>query len=128
MYLWPQFWNPAWLGRSTRDSADLVLEPGRVEEKIGEGTTWCDSADPATRLKTQFRSVDFGFFCFLLKRRHFDFFLKKLTRMTRWPGQNPGPGLGLKTMLMTTLLFIYLFIYLFICAILVYIHEIDIFS
>jgi hypothetical protein len=39
-------------------------------------------------------------FVFLLKRRRFD--LKKLTRATRWPGQNPEPGPwtgpGLKTM------------------------------
>jgi len=62
MYLWPQFWNPAWLGGSTRDSVDPGLEPGRVEEKIGEGTTRCDPADPATRSKTRLRSVDFFFF------------------------------------------------------------------
>jgi hypothetical protein len=49
-------------------------------------------------------------FVFLLKRRRFD--LKKLTRATRWPGQNPEPGPwtgpatgpGLKTMLCTVAL------------------------
>jgi len=29
-------------GGSTRDPADPGLELGRVEEKIGEGKTWCD--------------------------------------------------------------------------------------
>ena len=29
------------------------LESGRVDEKIGKVMTWCDSADPATRLTQQ---------------------------------------------------------------------------
>jgi hypothetical protein len=31
----------------TRDPADLGLEPGRVEEKTGEGKTRRDPVDPA---------------------------------------------------------------------------------
>jgi hypothetical protein len=34
-------------GGSTRDLADLELEPSRVEEKIEEGKTQCDSVDMA---------------------------------------------------------------------------------
>jgi hypothetical protein len=48
------------------------LEPGRVEEKTGEGKIRCD---PATRSKTRLQSVDFFF---LLKQRRFDFFKKKI--------------------------------------------------
>jgi len=32
---------------SAWDPADPEMEPGRVEEKTGEGKTWCDLADPA---------------------------------------------------------------------------------
>jgi hypothetical protein len=118
MYLWPQFWNPAWLGGSTRDSADPGLEPGRIEEKIGEGTTRCDPADPAPRSKTRLRSVNFCFFCFLLKWRHFDFFLKENWLgqpsdpvKTQDPGLGPGRSPGWVWKLCLGQLF-YLFIYL----------------
>ena len=55
---------------------DLGLEPGQVEEKIREGKTRRDPVDPA---RPGCKLVDFCFF-FLLKRRSFDFFKKKLTR------------------------------------------------
>ena len=52
---------------------------GRVEEKTDEGKTRCDPIDPP---RPGCKPVDFCFF--LLKRRRFDFFLKKeLTRPTR---------------------------------------------
>jgi hypothetical protein len=44
------------------------LEPGLVEEKIGEGKTWCDPARPGCK--------PVGFF-FLLKQRCFDLKNKK---------------------------------------------------
>jgi len=53
-------------------------EPGRVDEKTGEGKTRRDPADPAGRLGDPARPgqepVTFVFF--LLKRRRFEFFLK----------------------------------------------------
>jgi hypothetical protein len=61
---------------------DSAGQPGtrptrdRVEEKTDEGKTRCDPIDP---LRPGCKLVDFCFF-FLLKRRSFDFFLKKLTR------------------------------------------------
>jgi hypothetical protein len=76
-------------GGSTRDPADPGPEPGRVDEKTGEGKTWrVDPADPVTNLLT------FVFFVFfLLKRRRFDFFFKELTRPTRSnPVTRPKPG------------------------------------
>jgi hypothetical protein len=44
---------------STQDQADPGLEPGRVEEKTGEGKT---RYDPATWSKTRLQPVDFFFF------------------------------------------------------------------
>ena len=84
------------------DSADPGLKLGRVEEKTGEGKTWCDLAgwpdDPVANPLT-------FFFFFLLKRRRFDFFKKELIQSrpddpvkTRNPGLGPGwpPGQVLK--------------------------------
>ena len=74
-----------------QDPADPGLEPGRVEEKTGEGKT---RYDPATWSKTRLQPVDFFF---LLKQRRFDFFLKK--NLHGRPGdlvktRNPGLGSG----------------------------------
>jgi hypothetical protein len=60
--------KPARPGESTREPANPGLELGRVEEKTGEEKTRCDPARPNCK------PVDFFF---LLKRYHFDFFLKK---------------------------------------------------
>jgi len=54
-------------------------EPGRVDEKMEEGKTRCDPADPAGRPGQDqvTNSLTFVFFLFfLLKRRRFDFFKK----------------------------------------------------
>jgi hypothetical protein len=74
--------------------ADPGLEPGRVEEKTGEGKTRCDLA---TRQDPVANPLTFIFFVFLLKRRCFDFFKKKLIQSrpdnpvkTRNPGLGPG--------------------------------------
>jgi hypothetical protein len=77
-------------------------EPGRVDEKTGEGKTRCDPAgrpgDPADLARPGQDPVTnplaFVFFVFfLLKRRRFDFFLKELTRTTRSnPVTRPKPG------------------------------------
>jgi len=93
--------------------ADPGLEPGRVEEKTGEGKTRCDLAirqDPVANPLT------FIFFCFfLLKQRCFDFLKKKLIQSrpnnpvkTRNPDLGPGwpPG-SLKTMLPNIFFIIY---------------------
>jgi hypothetical protein len=40
-------------GGLTWDLVDPGLEPGRIEEKIGEGKTRCDPVDPVTRLTRQ---------------------------------------------------------------------------
>ena len=81
------------------------LEPGRVEEKTGEEKTRCDPTDPVTWLTRRVDPVTRLQTCwllllFLLKRYRFDFFKK-----TNWPGQNPEPGPGLKTMLESVRLF-----------------------
>ena len=85
------------------DPADPGLEPGRVEEKTGEGNTRCDLAtrqDPVANPLTFIL-----FFFFLLKRRRFDFLKKELIQSrpddpvkTRNPGLGPGwpPGQVLK--------------------------------
>ena len=84
--------GPAW--RVNPDLADSGLELARIEEKIEEGKTRRDPANPAgwpgkTRSKIRLRPVDFFFFW--LKQRYFDFKRKRiLTRATRWAGQNPG--------------------------------------
>jgi hypothetical protein len=52
------------------DLADPGLEPGRVEEKIGEGKI---------RSKTRLQPINFFF---LLKRRRFNLYKKKLTQPT----------------------------------------------
>jgi hypothetical protein len=54
-----------------------------------------------TRSKTWLQLVDFFFF--LLKRRRFDFFLKRIDPGELGQNPEPGPwtGPGLKTMLMT---------------------------
>jgi len=56
-------------GRSTRYPTNPGLEPGRVEEKMGEEKTWCD---PVKNLV----ATRWLLFFFLLKRRHFNFFKK----------------------------------------------------
>jgi len=73
---------------STQDPADSRLEPGRVQEKIGEEKTWCDLVDQVKNLV----AASWLLF-FLLKRRRIDL-KKKLTRTTRWSGQNPSIELG----------------------------------
>jgi len=68
---------------STRDPADLGLEPGRVKEKIR-----CDPATRLTRSKTRLQPAGF----FFLKRRRFDF--KKSDPSDPVKTRNPdlGPG------------------------------------
>jgi len=39
------WWTIGWC--LFRDSADPELEPDRVKEKMREGKTWCDRANPA---------------------------------------------------------------------------------
>ena len=57
--------KPARLDKSIRDPANPRLEPGRVKEKIEEGSGQ----------KPGYNTLTFVFF-FLLKRRRFDFFKK----------------------------------------------------
>ena len=73
---------------STRDPADLGLEPGRVKEKIGKEKIWCDPATRLTRSKTRLQPADF----FFLKRRRFDF--KKSDPSDPVKTRNPGLGPG----------------------------------
>jgi hypothetical protein len=88
---------------------------GRVEEKTGEGKTWCDLAgwpdDPVANPLT----FIFIFF-FFTKTTSFWFFKKRTDPIkTRWPGQNPEPGSwtglatrpSLKTMLPNIFFIIY---------------------
>jgi len=55
--------------------ADPGLEPGRVEEKTGEGKTRCDLA---TRQDPVANPLTFIFFVFFTKTTLFWFFLKKI--------------------------------------------------
>jgi hypothetical protein len=64
-------------GGSTRDLANLGLEPGWVDEKIGKIMTRCDPADPAGWPgKIRLQPVDFCFFCFIIKTTSFWIFFK----------------------------------------------------
>ena len=64
------------------------LEPGRVEEKIGEGKTQCDPARPG-----QDSVANSLTFVFLLKRRRFDCFKKRTNPADLVKTRNPGFGL-----------------------------------
>jgi len=100
-----KFWNSVWSGRSTWDSADSGLKSCQVEEKIEEEKTQYDSTDLA-RYGQKPGCNPLTFVFILLKWCRFKFFLKKLTRMTWWLGQNlklgswtkPVTERGLKTM------------------------------
>jgi hypothetical protein len=61
---------------------------GQVEKKIDEGKTRCDPIDPP---RPGCKPVDFCFF-FLLKRRRFDFFKKKIDPADPVKTQNSGLG------------------------------------
>jgi hypothetical protein len=76
-----------WPGGLTRDSADPRLEPGRIEEKIGEGKTRCDPVTRLTRQDPVKNPVAIRWF-FLLKRRHFD--LKKFDPDNPVTRKKPG--------------------------------------
>jgi hypothetical protein len=83
-------------------SARLVSpgpEPDRVDKKTGKGKTRYDPADPAGRPgdpadpgRPDNKPVDFCFFFFLLKRRRFDFFFKRID-----PADSAKPGDPAKT-------------------------------
>jgi len=82
-----------------RNLADPGPEPGRVDEKTGEGKTRLDPAgrpgDPADPVRPGQNPVTnpLTFVFFLLKRHRFKFFFKELTRPTRSnPVTRPKPG------------------------------------
>jgi len=62
-------------GGSTRDLADPGLKPGRAEEKIEEGKTWCDP------VKNPVATRWFFFFT-----KTMSFWFKK-----KWPGRSGDP-------------------------------------
>jgi hypothetical protein len=79
-------------GRSIRNLTDPGLEPSWVEKNRGKKpgvTQRADLTKPSQKLGYNPLNLVF----FKLKWYHFNFFdFFKLTRTTRWPGQNPESG------------------------------------